>query len=195
MVQSPDASSFTLLSNPTAFLGGGRCLINSHQLSENEIVMEARVQPPSQVNTFVIRHKTPQPRMHKYKCSVDQAWAQKVSQRDDEGRGPCHFPMKGLGHLSTKRRHGLWQMRDSLLERPHRQKPGTRGFRKIIQTAHENGEKKNSLRSKRPLGVGHGNFCTPLGQGASLGHSGVPTTDALRDAQESIPPTQGVCTC
>ena len=164
------------------------------------MVMEARVQPPSQVDTFVIHHKTPQPRMHMCRCSVDQAWAQKVSQRDDEGRGPCHFPIKGLGHLSTKRRHGLWQMRDSLLQRPHRQKPGTRGFGKIIQTAHENGKKKKkfSLRSKRPLGVGHRNFCTPLGRGASLGHSGVPTTDALRDAQESShahSPTQGICTC
>lgn len=45
-------------------------------------------------------------------------------------------------------------------------------------------KEKNSLRMKRPLGVGHGNFCTPLGRGALLGHSGVPT-DALRDAQES----------
>lgn len=113
------------------------------------MVMEARVQPPSQVDTFVIHHKTPQPRMHMCRCSVDQAWAQKVSQRDDEGRGPCHFPIKGLGHLSTKRRHGLWQMRDSLLQRPHRQKPGTRGFGKIIQTAHENGKKKEKIFFKK----------------------------------------------
>lgn len=107
------------------------------------------MQPPSQVDTFVIHHKTPQPRMHLCSCGVDQAWAQKVSQRDDEGRGPCHFPIKGLGHLSTKRRHGLWQMRDSLLQRPHRQKPGTRGFGKIIQSAHENGKKKEKIFFKK----------------------------------------------
>ena len=76
-------------------------------------------------------------------------------------------------------------MRASLLERSHQQKPGTWGFRKSIQTAHNNKKKKNSLRIKKPFRVGQRTFRIPLGRGASLSHSGVQTTDALRNAQES----------
>ena len=65
--------------------------------------MEARVQPPSQVNTLTIRHKTPHPSMHVCNCSVDQAWAQKASQWD-EGRVtmPCPHERAGASEHTEK---------------------------------------------------------------------------------------------
>ena len=117
--------------------------------------------------------------------------------------------MKGEDHaISPSKGWGIWAQRggtgygkwETACWRDHtdrsREPEGSERLFKLHTRTEK--KKKISLRSKRPLGVGHRNFCTPLGRGASLGHSGVPTTDALRDAQESShahSPTQGICTC
>ena len=210
LVQSPDASSFILLSNPTAFLGGGRCLINSHKLAENEIVTEACVWPSSQVNTLVIRHKTPHPRMHVYNCNVDQVSMGPESKpmwqwralwlKEPEGRVTISFPLK---------RAGASEHSDKVQAAANESKPTgeitpTESRNLRLQKDYSNctqepkkKKKKNLLRIKKPFRVGQGTFRTPLGRVASLSHSGVQTTDALRNAQESshpVSPTQAICT-
>ena len=199
LVQSPDASSFILLSNPTAFLGGGRCLINSHKLAENEIVTEACVWPSSQVNTLVIRHKTPHPRMHVYNCNVDQVSMGPESKlmwqwralwlKEPEGRVTISFPLK---------RAGASEHSDKVQAAANESKPtgeitptearNLRLQKDYSNCTQEQKKKKKSLRIKKPFRVGQGTFRTPLGRVASLSHSGVQTTDALRNAQESSHP-------